>query len=131
MKKILQLFRNARLRLMTMAGQAWDLLLVFALLIISYSEGEAPSAEHHLLNEVDSDTIAKVKELCGRDVSGYRHSVSAANIHHSMKKHPYLSDDDIMLLPDITSNYDKIRHEKRRTATGLSTQKPTEIQLTR
>ena len=82
-------------------------------------EGEAPSAEHHLLNEVDSDTIDKVKELSGRDVSGYRHSVSAANIHHSMKKHPYLTDDDIMLLPDITSNYDKIRHEKKKEGDRL------------
>ena len=40
MKKIAQFFRHARLRLTTMAGQAWDLLLVFVLLIISYSEGE-------------------------------------------------------------------------------------------
>lgn len=74
-------------------------------------EGEAPSAEHHLLNEVDSDTIDKVKELSGRDVSGYRHSISAAGISHAKNRHPYLTDDDIMLLPDITSSYDSIKYE--------------------
>ena len=51
MKKIARFFRNARRRLltmagqarrrlMTMAGQAWDLLLAFGLLCIAHFEGE-------------------------------------------------------------------------------------------
>ena len=71
-----------------------------------------------MLNEVVSDTIAKVKELCGRDVSGYRHSISAAGISHAKNRHPYLTDDDIMLLPDITSKWDELKYKSSGTGKG-------------
>lgn len=40
MKKDSSIFRNARRRLMTMAGQAWDLLLTFVMICIAHFEGE-------------------------------------------------------------------------------------------
>lgn len=51
-------------KLRKIISNAWAFILVFTLLIISYSEGEAPSAEHHLLNEVvtNSESAGKVHE---------------------------------------------------------------------
>lgn len=81
-------------------------------------EGEAPSAEHHLLDEVVSDTIDKVKELSGRDVTGYRHSISAEGINHAKNRHPYLSDEDFLLLPDITTQWDDLKYKPSNTGKG-------------
>ena len=45
MKKIAQIIRNAHRRLMTMAEQAWDLLLVFVVLCIAHFDGEEETQE--------------------------------------------------------------------------------------
>ena len=81
-------------------------------------QGEAPSQEHHRLNPVEAALAERIKEISGRDVSHYHHSISEERLHHSKVEHPYLTDEDFQLLPDITST-GAVRFEKKKKGDRL------------
>ncbi len=72
-----------------------------------------PSDAHVVLNPANQRTVDKVRELCGRDISQHKHSVSPSELHHSRKKHTDMTDEDFMLMLDMHDNWDALEYENR------------------
>ena len=72
-----------------------------------------PSVAHVVLNPANQRTVDKVRELCGRDISQHKHSVSPSELHHSRKKHTDMTDEDFMLMLDMHDNWDALEYENR------------------
>ncbi len=72
------------------------------------TEGEEPSPQHIGFKKVEPKTAAKVTEFYGGDYSDYEHSIAEKDIQHAKQRHPDLTDEDFMLIPDITENWGKM-----------------------
>ena len=72
-------------------------------------EGEEPSPQHIGFKKVEPKTAAKVTEFYGGDYSDYEHSIAEKDIQHAKQRHPDLTDEDFMLIPDITENWDDLK----------------------
>lgn len=77
------------------------------------ADSSHPSDTHVVLNPANQRTIDKVRELCGRDISQHKHSVSPSELHHSRKKHTDMTDEDFMLMLDMHDNWDALEYENR------------------
>ena len=70
--------------------------------------------------KVDNDEAARLKEKIGRDLSGYEHNITNTDIRHMFTEHGNkeveefkgqraITERDILLIPEITKNYDDAR----------------------
>ena len=72
------------------------------------ADGDEPSHQHIGFKQVEPKTAAKVTEFYGGDYSDYEHSIAEKDIQHAKQHHPDLTDEDFMLIPDITANWDDL-----------------------
>ena len=72
------------------------------------ADGDEPSPQHIGFKQVEPKTAAKVTEFYGGDYSDYEHSIAEKDIQHAKQHHPDLTDEDFMLIPDITANWDDL-----------------------
>jgi len=77
------------------------------------ADSSHPSNSPVTLNPVNGRTAQKAAELCGRDISKHEHTVTPSGLHHSMKRHGDMTDDDFMLMLDIQDNWESLEYEIR------------------
>lgn len=78
-----------------------------------------PSDAHVVLNPANQRTIDKVQELCGRDISQHKHSISPSELHHSLQRHPNMTDEDVMLMLDMHDNWDDMKFKYKSNISKL------------
>ena len=62
--------------------------------------------------KVSKIDVEKIKELTGKDYTGYVHCVDQSGIIHALK-HPNITIDDLLLIPYIVENYDVLTVGKK------------------
>jgi len=87
--------------------------------LTSLPQGRAPSAEYHRMHRLSERTAREAarqisampdaeKQLKGVNLHEARHAISEMYMRHALNRHPELSREDFMLIPDITENWDKL-----------------------
>jgi hypothetical protein len=77
--------------------------------------------QYRVVNQTEA---AKIKEKTGLDIEGYKHKITNIDIRHIYKEHGNpkteikrgqiaVTRDDIKLIPEITQNYDLVKHDAR------------------
>lgn len=87
--------------------------------LASLPRGKAPSAEYHRMHRLSERTAREAarlinalpdaeKQLKGANLSEARHAISEMYMRHALNRHPDLSREDFLLIPDIIENWDKL-----------------------
>ncbi len=70
---------------------------------------EKPGNKEYLnLGNLTKTEVETLKGICGKDFSGYVHSIDEASIRHAFNRHKELQPSDILLIPFIVNHYDFI-----------------------